>query len=174
MTREREKQSIHIEGSTISQKMSASSVSFVQYLTNFSENYWFYISMGIILGTLVSSYLLPPQSPYTTLRGVVGSLFTLFVPGYSLIKALFIADRELTEIAVYPVSVVVSIVITYVVGLVINSMIWSMDRDYILLSLTVVTLVTAIIGVYRRYHVFKEELRAQNEREDNNAATSRE
>ena len=137
--------------------MSTSSVSFVQYLTKVSENYWFYLSMAIILGTLVSSYLLPQQSPYTTLRGVVGSLFTLFVPGYSLVKALYIADRELTEIAVYPLSVVVSIVITYVVGLVINSMIWSMDRDYILLSLAVVTLISAIIGVYRRFQAFKEE-----------------
>jgi uncharacterized membrane protein len=137
--------------------MSTSSVSFAQYLTNLSENYWFYSSLGIILGTLVCSYLLPPQSPYVTLRGVVGSLFTLFVPGYSLVKALFIADRELTEIAVYPLSVVVSIVITYVMGLIINSMIWSLDRDYIILSLAVVTLVSAIIGVYRRFHVFTEE-----------------
>lgn len=137
--------------------MSTSSVSFAQYLTNLSENYWFYLSLGIILGTLVCSYLLPPQPPFTTLRGVVGSLFTLFVPGYSLVKALFIADRELTEIAVYPLSVVVSIVITYVMGLIINYMIWSLDRDYIILSLAVVTLVSAIIGVYRRFHVFTEE-----------------
>jgi uncharacterized membrane protein len=113
-----------------------------------SECLWFHLSIILIVGTIFSMYFLPSEYPTLFLRGILGSVFTWFLPGYTLIRALCF-DKALNTILTVAFSVVLSLVTTYIIGVLINSLFWTIDPDYILASLTIFSLSTAIIGLLR-------------------------
>ena len=54
------------------------------------QAHWYWLVMGLSLATVVSVFGVPENMfPLVYARYVLGSLFVLFLPGYSFIKALF-------------------------------------------------------------------------------------
>lgn len=84
------------------------------------EAVWFWITTTISLATTLLIFTVPETMfPLVYLRYVLGSVFVLFLPGYSLIKTLF-PTKEIDNIERTAVSIGTSLALAPVVGLLLN------------------------------------------------------
>jgi len=93
--------------------------------------------------------------PFVYARYVFGSVFVLFLPGYSLIKALF-GSKELDNIERLALSVGLSLALVPLVGLLLNYTPWGIRTTPVTLSLFGLTLVFAFAAVIRDYGTRKK------------------
>lgn len=58
---------------------------------------WFWIIITISVATTISVFTIPEKTiPYVYIRYILGSIFVLLLPGYSLIKTLFPTKEKTT------------------------------------------------------------------------------
>lgn len=133
--------------------------SFGEYLRLWERNLWFYGSLAMSLATVLIIYVVPSEFPFATLRWVFGSAFVLFIPGYVTVKALFTEERQLDSIERFALSIGLSLALVPLVGLLLNYTPWGIRLNPIAISLTLLTVGIAMIGVARRYgaSTFKKE-----------------
>jgi uncharacterized membrane protein len=79
----------------------------------------FWITLFLLSSTLLSMYF-SSSSLVLYLRYVLGSLFVLFFPGYSLIEALYPREEELSPLERLALSIGLSLALVPLVGLVLN------------------------------------------------------
>ena len=96
----------------------------------------------------------PPLNA-TPLRTVVGFPLVLFLPGYSLVSALFLRKEELDTIERIALSIGLSICIVVFVGLALNYTPWGIRLGPILLALSSFTLIFTAVSAVRRFKVTK-------------------
>ncbi len=132
-----------------------------QYLTLWERNLWFYASLGISFMTVLVIYVVPSQSPLVVLRWILGLVFVLFIPGYVTVEALFPKGRELDGIERFALSVGLSLALVPLVGLLLNFTPWGIRLTPIVISLTILTVGLALVGLGRRFAVSAERLRIE-------------
>ncbi len=88
--------------------------------------------------------------PFVYVRYILGSLFVLFLPGYSLIKTLF-PIREIDDIERVALSIGTSLAVVPLVGLLLNYTTWGIRLTPITLSILILTVILATTGVIREY-----------------------
>ena len=93
----------------------------------------------------------------TFLRIVFALPVVLFIPGYSLIAALFPADTEIDILERVALSFGLSIAVVPLIGLGLNYTPWGIRLDPIVVSLSVFTIAMLAIAQYRRYLLPEEE-----------------
>jgi hypothetical protein len=123
------------------------------FLNYFASQYslWFWV-LSAFLGASVSSiYLMPQVYPLVYVRYLCGALLVLYVPGFTLIEALYPKADELERLERFGLSVGLSIALVPLVGLVLNYTPWGIRLDPSLMSLILLVLVLGFIGVYRKY-----------------------
>jgi hypothetical protein len=120
-----------------------------QYLLS-PYSLWFWGLMASVALTVVSVYLLPPSPPFVYARYVFGALFVLFVPGYSLIEALYPKRGDLDGLERLALSIGLSLALVPLVGLVLNYTPWGIRLDPIVVSLVGVTLVLSLVSSVRK------------------------
>ncbi|AKG53566.1 hypothetical protein DGWBC_0903 [Dehalogenimonas sp. WBC-2] len=100
----------------------------------------------------VLSVLLVPLVNFTdgTARIVLGLIFILFSPGYSLIAALFPRNGSLGGIERIALSFGLSIALVPLIGLALNYTEWGIRQTPILLSVLAFIVIMAAIAWYRR------------------------
>ena len=117
---------------------------------------WFWAAVG---ATLLSAVLIFATSGAALdLRYVFGSLIVLFLPGYSLIEALY-PKKELDELTKFALSIGLSLALVPLVGLVLNYTpfgIRLLPVSFSLSGLTLVFLVTALNRKHAYYRVAKD------------------
>jgi len=91
----------------------------------------------------------PPLSN-TPLRIILGFPLILFLPGYSLICALFPKKDELNPIEKIALSIGLSISVVTIIGLALNYTPWGIRLGPILLAISSFTLILGGIGEGRR------------------------
>ena len=91
----------------------------------------------------------PPLNA-TPIRAVVGFPLVLFLPGYSLVSALFPRSDELDGIERIALSVGLSICIVVFIGLALNYTPWGIRLGPILLALSSFTLIMTGVSAVRR------------------------
>jgi hypothetical protein len=101
---------------------------------------WFWAIVLLILLTASSIYLLPAAPPYVYLRYLAGSAFLLYLPGYSLIEALYAKKDELDDLERLALSVGLSLALVPLVGLVLNYTPWGIRLEPSVVSLSILTL----------------------------------
>jgi uncharacterized membrane protein len=112
----------------------------------------------IFLTTLLAIiFVMTPILRGTFERTILGLFLILFLPGYSLIAALFPKKEDLDGIERAALSFGLSIVVTPLVGLVLNYTPWGIKLTPILISLSAFTLVMLLIGFVRRRRVPESE-----------------
>ena len=106
----------------------------------------------ILITIVVITLLLLPVAIFTTgpLRIVLGLLFALFFPGYTLLSALFPRRGDLDGIERVALSFGLSIAVIPLIGLVLNYTPWGIRLYPILISVTLFILVTSGIAWYRQ------------------------
>ena len=88
-------------------------------------------------------------------RYLFGSIFVLFLPGYSLIKALF-PLKEIDNVERTALSIGMSLAIVAINALVLNFLPWGISTTPITLGLLGLTLAFSTIAVMREYQIMLE------------------
>ena len=115
------------------------------------NSYWYWLTL-ILAITTTTIVLFSPESsiPFVYFRYILGSFFTLFLPGYTLIKALF-PSKELDNLEIVALSVGMSLALVPVAVLILNYTPWGIKSETITLSLLSITTVFATIGIIREH-----------------------
>lgn len=112
------------------------------------------ITTIIIIANLENTPIIGNIIKYT--RYLFGSIFVLFLPGYSLIKALF-PLKEIENIERTALSIGMSLAIVAINALVLNFLPWGISTTPITLSLLGLTLTFSTIAVMREYQTILDE-----------------
>jgi uncharacterized membrane protein len=90
--------------------------------------------------------------PFRYLRYLLGTVFVVWFPGYSFVQALFPSTSKteaLGPVARFALSLSLSLAIVPVVGLLLNYTSWGVRLTPVVLSLDLLTVVLATVGVVR-------------------------
>ncbi len=118
---------------------------------------WFWT---VILMTAITLILILSSDLYqwlTPLRYFFGSIFVLFLPGYTLVRALY-PKQELSPIEELALSIGLSLAVVPLIGLVLNYTPFGIRITPVLASLSVLVALLSLIGLYREYRVVRENL----------------
>ncbi|NPE27557.1 DUF1616 domain-containing protein [Methanococcoides sp. SA1] len=99
---------------------------------------------------LTCGFILIPQLSDTAIRTILGLPMVLFLPGYSLIAALFPKMDDLDGIERVALSFGLSIAVVPLIGLGLNYTPWGIRLLPILISLSVFTIGMCVVAVLRR------------------------
>ena len=124
---------------------------YIEYLSRPAYSLWFWISISLVALTLITIYLTEILPPIIYLRYILGSIFVLFLPGMSLIEALYPVENELSPLERLALSIGLSLALVPLVGLVLNYTPWGIRLTPILISLTLLTVALLIGATYRKY-----------------------
>jgi len=111
-----------------------------------SPNNFLLLTSLIIASVIFTTF--PPLSN-TPLRIILGFPLVLFLPGYSLICALFPKKDELNAIEKIALSIGLSIAVVVIIGLVLNYTPWGIRLGPVLLAISSFTLILGGIGEMR-------------------------
>ena len=112
---------------------------------------WFWVVFGLASAASVMVFVVPEDAfPLVYARYVFGSVFVLFLPGYSLIKALF-GSKELDNIERFALSIGLSLALVPLAGLLLNYTPWGIRTTPVTFCLFALTLVSASAAVVRDY-----------------------
>lgn len=124
-----------------------------------SESYWYWATVVTIAATILAVFFVPESLyPIMYVRYVLGAIFILWLPGYALVKALFLrelpvktADGTLDSIERFALSIGLSLALVPMLGLVLNYTPWGITLMPVTLSLAALTASVATIAVIREY-----------------------
>ena len=121
-------------------------------LTNYlrsNQAYWYWITIILTLTTALLVFTIPENAfPLVYARYILGSIFVLWLPGYTLIKALF-PEKELDSIERVSLSIGMSLALVPMIGLLLNYTPWGIRITPITISLLAVTLTFATAAIIR-------------------------
>jgi hypothetical protein len=125
--------------------------SFPDYLFTLGVSSWFWATMAVT--ALAAVLALTPTGffPVDVLRWGFGSLFLLFLPGYSFLQLIFPKQREMRKPQRYIFSIAVSLAIVIMLGLVLNYSGAGIRLATLLESIGSVTVVFAVAAAFRLY-----------------------
>ncbi|MDO5837020.1 MAG: DUF1616 domain-containing protein, partial [Methanobacterium sp.] len=121
------------------------------------RNHYLDIVLMVALTLLTAAFVLIKPLNQTFIRTILGILLVLFIPGYTLIAALFPKWGDLDGIERGALSFGLSIAVTPLIGLALNYTPWGIRLDPILISLTMFTLAMCLIAFWRRSRLPEEE-----------------
>jgi len=124
-----------------------------------SYSLWFWCLLALVVLAASTVYTLPQYPPYIYTRYLLGSLFVLYLPGYSLIEALFPIKDGLDSLERVALSIGLSLALVPLVGLLLNYTPWGIRLDPIFLSLSLLTGVLAVAALVRKFSCFKLALK---------------
>jgi uncharacterized membrane protein len=104
----------------------------------------------IVLVLLTDIFVLTPELSETVIRNILGVPLVLFLPGYSLIAAVFPVNCDIDGIERIALSFGLSIAVVPLIGLGLNFTPWGIRLLPILISLSVFTFVMCEIAYLRR------------------------
>ena len=114
------------------------------------------IIMALVTVLCIISVLTPGLN-HTFTRTILGLLLILFVPGYSLIAALFPRKDDLDGIERAILSFGLSVAVTPLIGLALNYTPWGIRLTPILISLSAFTIIMVFLACLRRMRLPSDE-----------------
>jgi lysylphosphatidylglycerol synthetase-like protein (DUF2156 family) len=94
--------------------------SFFSFLLNLPWCWTFWFLLATTAVTLGSVYYLPSSIPWTYVRWIAGIVLLGFAPGLGLVRLLFGSRRELDEAETVSLSIGLSLVVSTLVGILLN------------------------------------------------------
>lgn len=110
------------------------------------------ISLVLVILTIISVYY-----NIEKIRTVLGLLFILFFPGYSLIAALFPRKEDIDGIERLALSFGLSIAVVPLIGLGLNYTQWGIRLNPILISISLFTILCITVAFLRRVRLPEDE-----------------
>jgi len=119
--------------------------------------YWYWTIIALSLATTILVFTIPENAyPIVYARHILGSIFVLWLPGYSLIKALF-PTKEIDNIERTALSIGMSLALVAITGLLLNYTPWGIRLTPVTLSLLTLTTVFATAAIIRERQAASEE-----------------
>jgi hypothetical protein len=133
---------------------------FIEYFASLYST-WFWLVFTVLVLMSLTIYVLPQVPPFSWIRIGLGFLTSLYLPGYTFVEALYPQKPELEDLERFALGVGLSLALTPLVGFVLNYTPWGIRLYSITVSITILTLLFGIIGIYRKfkYHMLMLELR---------------
>jgi len=138
----------------------ASTPSMLAYLQS-SKAYWYWTTIILSMTTTILVITVPEDAyPLVYIRYILGSVFVLWMPGYTFINALFptkvpipTSSPELDTIERIALSIGMSLALVPIVGLLLNYTPWGIRQTPITLSLLALTLTFATASIIREHQI---------------------
>ena len=120
---------------------------------------WFWVTLATALGTLVAVFVIPETTtPWVYIRYTLGSVYILWLPGYTFLRVLFPVKRSekgntksLDAIERVVFSIGVSLALVPLTGLLLNYTPWGIRLTSIVLTLLALTLIFSGAALIREY-----------------------
>jgi hypothetical protein len=125
------------------------------------HNLGFAVAVLLVAASLLSVYFSGLTPVLAASRIVFGSLFVLFLPGYSLIEALYPREDELSPLERLALSIGLSLALVPLVGLVLNYTPWGIRLNPIMAALSTLTLALLLVASYRKFGVLRLKVAAE-------------
>lgn len=126
---------------------------------------WFWLLNATVVLTAIVVYVIPRNPPFTYIRYILGLTLVLYLPGCSLIEALYPKREGLTPLERFTLSIGLSLTLILVVGLGLNYTPWGICLDSTFTSISIITIVLTSTALPRKYEHFRKRIKAQNEYE---------
>lgn len=141
-------------------KLSQTPLCLAGYLKT-NQTLWFWTTIASVITTAIVVFTIPENFyPYVYIRYVLGTIFVLWLPGYTFIKALFptevpikTSEKSLDTIERIALSFGMSLALVPIIGLLLNYTPWGIRLTPIVLSLLTLTIVFATAAIIREYQV---------------------
>ena len=132
-----------------------------------AQVYWYWVIIALALATTTLIFTIPENAiPIVYVRYLLGSIFVLWLPGYTLIKALFPA-KELDNIERTALSIGMSLALVPLTGLVLNYTPWGIRTTPITLTLLALTTTFATAAMIREHQAKLQEDAQQRKSQQN-------
>jgi hypothetical protein len=119
-----------------------------KFLSRIALWYWAVVALGLTTG--IAAFTIPEDTyPLVIVRYFLGSFFVLFLPGYSLIKAVFPLKKELEIMERVALSLGLSLAIVPTTVFILNYTPWGIQPTPIIITLLAITLVLATTAMIR-------------------------
>ena len=116
-----------------------------------NQAYWYWTTITITLTTALLIFAIPENTfPLVYARYILGSIFVLWLPGYTLIKALF-PQKELDNIERIALSIGMSLALVPITGLLLNYTPWGITLTPVTTSLLALTTTFATAAIIREH-----------------------
>jgi len=117
-----------------------------------SQAAWYWATLITTLTTAIIVFIIPENaSPLVYARYILGSIFVLWLPGYTFIKALFPSKNDLDPIERVALSIGLSLALVPIVGLLLNYSPWGITPTPITISLLALTITLATLALIREH-----------------------
>ncbi len=125
---------------------------------------WFWITLVTSIATLASVFLIPEDAaPIVYIRYILGSIYVLWLPGYTFIRALFpitpSRKQDLKSLDTYErlaLSIGMSLALVPLTGLLLNYTPWGIRLTPIVLALLALTLIFSTTALIREHSLNKK------------------
>jgi len=118
-----------------------------------NQGYWYWTITTLAAITTLLVFTIPENAyPLVYARYILGSIFVLWLPGYTLIKALF-PTREIDQIERIALSIGMSLALVPITGLLLNYTPWGIRLTPVTLSLLALTLTLATAALVREHQI---------------------
>ena len=115
------------------------------------ETTWYWITIIIATATALTVFTIPENSKQLIyIRNILGTIFVLFLPGYSLIKLLF-PKKQIDNIERAALSIGMSLALVPMMGLIIYYTTWGIETIPTTLSLLTLTIIFATAAIIREH-----------------------
>jgi len=136
----------------LKQPKARSNFTITEYILS-AKAYWYWTIIALSLATTVLVFTVPENAyPIVYARYILGSIFVLWLPGYSLIKALFPA-KEIDNIERTALSIGISLALVPITGLLLNYTPWGIRLTPVTLSLLALTITFATAALIREQQI---------------------
>ena len=131
---------------------------------------WYWTTIAVAIATVIAVFVIPENAyPIVYIRYALGSIFVLWLPGYTFIKALFptkvpikTSSESLDTIERVAFSSGMSLALVPIVGLLLNYTPWGIRLTPIVLSLLLMTTIFATVAIIREHETETLESRNKN------------
>jgi uncharacterized membrane protein len=125
---------------------------FFEYLLRPDYSSWLWTTISIVFLTIAVVFLVE-KGLLLPLRYILGSFFVLFIPGYTLIEALYPEERSLSPLERVALSIGLSLALVPLVGLLLNYTPFGIRLYPVLFSLSALSILLSFVGAYRKYEI---------------------
>ena len=142
---------------TLERKITSYQNNFSAYLK--TNAYWYWITIILCIATVLATFSIPKDSyQIVYIRYILSSIFILYLPGYTFIKALFpknipikTSSEIFNSIERIALSTVMNIILVPFIGLFLNYTTYGIKTISMTLSLIALTLIFSTVAIIREF-----------------------
>ncbi|MEZ0290291.1 MAG: DUF1616 domain-containing protein [Sulfolobales archaeon] len=128
---------------------------FIDYVKRLDYSLWMWTVLILTILTIVLVYTTSYINVLTPLRYVLGTLYVLLLPGYSIVEALYPGERDLRPLERVALSIGLSLAVVPLVGLILNYTPWGIRLEPVVFSLAMLIISMTLTASYRKYILLK-------------------